>query len=139
MIRVFNITAFIYGTLLALFIPISLGASFLVAAAGHVRSFEWTDYLVFAYSIITSIGLFRCRAAFRRDFSISTKLYYLMCLLIMAGMAAALFPIVEAVFINNSMEDLDGPSIGIVALVICINLILLIGLQANKPSSKAGA
>lgn len=122
----------VYRLVLTLAILALLLGNFLSAVAGHNTQFNWTDYLLFAYLIVTVATLTIYTKIETEDLNITVILFFLTAALITTGILLVLYELYDSFFICNCYSGEDTVISILLFAFIVISTILLVGLIRRR-------
>jgi hypothetical protein len=128
---IYKLCSIIYRLVLALVIPVCFVAKILVGAAGHNSDFIWSDYLLFAFSVITVILL---TILFRnRELESQVRSFIRVACIILVSISVV-FEIygLYDFFTNSEFSIGDNIGLSIVLLFTIITLIVLRRIVKDK-------
>ncbi|MDI9366206.1 MAG: hypothetical protein QM541_14710 [Flavobacterium sp.] len=129
---VFKFSSLLYRIILFLIVPFEFIANFLVATAGHNKSFSSTDYLLFAFALTTVIALTIYESSTNEYKAESKILFTFVVCLVLTSIIAQLCIQIDTIFICHCYKE-NGVFANLLFLsFMLVSVLVLVGLLYNK-------
>ena len=129
---VFKFSSLIYRIILFLIIPFAFIANFLVAAAGHNKSFSSTDYLLFAFALTTVISLTIYESSTTEYKAESKILFPFVVCLVLTSIIVQLYIQIDTIFVCHCFKENGVIANSLFLSFMLVSLLVLVGLLRNK-------
>lgn len=127
----YKLCSIIYRLILALVIPVFVVAKVLVGAAGHNSDVTWSDYLVFAFSVIT-LTILTIWFRIGKEESRVRNIIHLSCItLVSISIVFEIYGLYD-LFSNSEFSPGENIGISIVLLFTIVSLTVLWRIMKDK-------
>ena len=129
---VFKISSLIYRIILFLIVPFAFIANFLVAAAGHNKSFSSTDYLLFAFALTTVISSTIYESSKIENKAERKHLFSFVICLVLTSIIVQLYIQIDTIFVCQCFKENGVIAKLLFVFFMLISVLVLVGLLRNK-------